>query len=203
MKKSVVFALMLFAVSIVSPAYSAHAAPEPISVQLEVEAILTGDIPSSPESFSFVLNAVSHDPMPETNTITISGSGKGSFPPITYSEPGTYLYTLRQCPGGTDGYTYDETVYTVTVQVTTDDTGELKLSVYVYEKDHDGKAEKIVFSNHFSYSSAADPGENDPGQADTPKTSDESNPVIWLCLEGSALLCLIWLLTGLTKKKAL
>lgn len=202
MRKKAVFALLLLTASVISPIYSAYAAPEPTSVQFQVETALTGDVPSSPESFSFVLCAAGNEPMPETNTITISGSGKCSFSPITYSEPGTYLYTIRQCPGEADGYTYDESVYSVTVQVTTDDTDELKLSVYVCEKDHDGKAAEIVFSNHYS-SSDAGSAEHDPGQTGTPKTNDESSPVFWFCLDGFALLCLIWILTSSIQKNRL
>lgn len=199
MRKKAIFALLLWALLVVSPAFSACAAPEPTSVQLEVEAVLTGDVPSSPETFTFVLEAVGQDPMPEINTITMTGSGTCSFSPITYSEPGTFLYTIRQRSDAAEGYTYDDTVYTVTVQVAADDTGTLKPSVYAYEADHDGKAENIVFSNHYTapepaQSGGTSPVQSNPDQTNAPKTQDESNPVFWISLGSTSLVCLMGIL---------
>ena len=57
------------------PAYAA----EEISIQPEIILNITGDIPSSAESFTFVLEAIDDAPMPQNNQISISGTGKGSF----------------------------------------------------------------------------------------------------------------------------
>ena len=53
--------------------------------------------------------------------------GSFAFEAITYTEPGTYTYTVSEKNGGQtiDGITYDNTVYTVTVTVTDNGNGHL------------------------------------------------------------------------------
>ncbi len=118
-------------------------------LQLEVEKTLIGDKPASQETFTFLLEPVGDAPMPEENTVTITGSGTVTFPPIIYDAPEDYHYTLRELPGETWGYTYDDTVYLLTVQVTTDDAGNLTATLYLSQEGSDGKADKLEFINRY------------------------------------------------------
>ena len=96
----------------------------PVTVnQITVSKGITGDLPASRSNFNFQLQASDAAyPMPagssgSTKTITISGSGTSNFGKITFSEPGTYVYTVREIDNGLVGYTYDTTIYTVTYTV--------------------------------------------------------------------------------------
>lgn len=67
-------------------------------------------------------------------TVTVKGTtGTITFPAITYTknkdkdETGTYTYRIVEIPGTDTGYTYDSTVYTVTVKVSDPGTGNLRL----------------------------------------------------------------------------
>lgn len=52
-------------------------------------------------------------------------SGHVTFPALTYTEAGTYTYTLTEVAGSNSNVTYDDSVYTVTVTVTGDEDGAL------------------------------------------------------------------------------
>ncbi len=90
--------------------------PDPISVTPEGNKVLTGKALTAGE-FKFKLVAedgteyfFSHD-----------ANGKLIFPTLSFSETGTYTYTLQEVKGDDDHITYDTTVYTVTVTVTDKD----------------------------------------------------------------------------------
>ena len=69
-------------------------------------------------AFTVQLEAPEGTPLPESRTLTFTGSGEGAFGPVEYTVPGDYVYTLHQTKGNAAYVTYDETVYTVTVRVT-------------------------------------------------------------------------------------
>ena len=164
-------------------------------LQLEVEKTLIGDKPVSQETFTFLLEPVGDAPMPEENTVTITGSGTVTFPPITYDAPEDYHYTLRELPGETWGYTYDDTVYLLTVQVTTDDAGNLTATLYLSREGSEGKADKIAFINRYraprpdTPEEPVDPDDTTPPVEPEPQpptdsvdTGDESFLGIWITL---------------------
>lgn len=188
-RKSLAGVFLCFAVLIllILPVY---AASEPAEWILEVENSLTGDRPSTAESFTFVLEPVDGAPMPEQDMITITGEGRASFPAVTYTEPEDYHYTLREVKGSTQGYIYDETVYNITVQVIMDDEGGLAAVVYISEEGSDLKAEKALFSNKY-VSLLPDNQKGDTGK--TPQTGDGASPALWLILCGGSLIGLIGL----------
>ncbi|SCW43084.1 pilin isopeptide linkage domain-containing protein [Ruminococcaceae bacterium YRB3002] len=70
----------------------------------------------------------SSNPMPDEDTITIIGNGVGVFT-IEIDEPGTYLYKVYEKTGDDSHIIYDDTQYTVTLFVTTDDDGVLECQV--------------------------------------------------------------------------
>lgn len=78
--------------------------------------------------FTFKIEAADGTPMPAADTVTNEVTGLFQFGVITYETPGTYEYTVSEVVEGKTGYGYDETPYTVTVEVT-DENGELKAVV--------------------------------------------------------------------------
>lgn len=145
-------------------------------LQLEVEKTLIGDKPASQETFTFLLEPVGDAPMPEENTVTITGSGTVTFPPITYDAPEDYHYTLRELPGETWGYTYDDTVYLLTVQVTTDDAGNLTATLYLSQEGSEGKADKLEFINRYRAPRPDTPEEPVDPDDTTPPVEPEPQP---------------------------
>ena len=81
------------------------------------------------DTFSFTLTASSNAPMPadvttgNTKTVTVSNKDDAadfSFGNITFKQPGTYRYTIREVSGTIPGVSYDGSTYTVTVVVRAD-----------------------------------------------------------------------------------
>ncbi len=93
--------------------------------------------------FSFVLKDASGN---ELETVKNKADGKFVFSPITYTEAGTYVYTVSEVSGNAGGVSYDTHVYTVTVTVTDDMNGKLTASV--------SGDTGIVFRNTYSADSA-------------------------------------------------
>ena len=102
------------------------------AVDPPVQKRIVGDKPETASKFTFVLTAKEASyPMPAGSTgtvkeISITGAGSAEFGDITFTKPGTYVYTISEKNSGVDGYTYDTTVYTVSYTVTQED-GELKV----------------------------------------------------------------------------
>lgn len=188
---SILMALMLCTKTFIPVLASTNTA----ELQIEVEKLLTGDKPEVDSTFAFVLESEENTPMPETNTIYITGEGTGSFSPIIYDETQTYYYTLREVNDDKEGYTYDETVYNIVVLVTSDDKGTLTPNVYVYKQSSDLKLDKIAFVNNYT----SDPDD----QTKPPSTGDITNFYFWFVLAGISLLGLVilTLLTYLKHKK--
>ena len=89
--------------------------------------------PAAISTFTFRLKAENlSNPMPAgsdngVKTIQIAGSGWGEFGTWSYTEEGTYYYTVSEMNSGAKGYTYDTAVYTITDSVKSAD-GELVLT---------------------------------------------------------------------------
>ena len=85
------------------------------------------------DTFNFTLTASGNAPMPadvttgKTKTVTVNENNAAdfSFGEITFTQPGTYMYTIREDRGSIPGVSYDGSTYTVTVEVT-EGTGENK-----------------------------------------------------------------------------
>ena len=113
------------------------------------------------EVFEFILSRRTPGaPMPggvdtDQITITITGEGEATFAPITFTNPGTYVYIIEEKAGITPGWTYDHTVYTATYVVTFDeDDKELKVDLTI-ESDGGDKEDKAKFTNPFDPEEAA------------------------------------------------
>ena len=73
------------------------------------------------ETFEFIMTANDNAPMPDgssaVKTITVTGAGEADFGAVTYTRPGIYTYTVTELNSGADGWAYDTTVYTYTVEI--------------------------------------------------------------------------------------
>ena len=103
----------------------ARAAEYKCTAELPVEVRTSGA--ATAERFTITLTPEDGAPAPAADTVQVKGSGTASFTGLTYTAPGDYRYTVRQCAGGTAHMTYDATVYTVTVRVTNQPNGGLLL----------------------------------------------------------------------------
>ena len=63
------------------------------------------------------------------DTKTTQGAGSYQFDSITYEEAGHHVYTVKETKGTVAGVTYDETEYSITVEVTDDGSGQLEAAV--------------------------------------------------------------------------
>ncbi len=150
MKKRHVFRLVALVALLLMAIPTIALADLTVTQSIPVSLTLTGDTPPSKASFTFVLAADnSKTPMPSQTTLSIQGEGTGSFGPISYNEPNDYTYKLYQVSGNLTGYTYDTTVYAVTVRVTSDSAGNLTSTVWMTGKTGDSKPSIASFSNKY------------------------------------------------------
>ena len=71
------------------------------------------------DEFEFTLTAIDNAPMPNGDaTVKNKADGTFQFGRIEFTKVGEYKYTVTENKLGKLGYTYDETVYNVTVKVT-------------------------------------------------------------------------------------
>lgn len=104
--------------------------------------------------FTFVINAVTEGaPMPTAASVTNSVSGVFAFDEITYTQPGTYQYQVREANGGKAGYTYSTAVYTVTVKVTDKDANGQETGVLTASVSYGEGA--MTFANAYSPAAAS------------------------------------------------
>jgi pilin isopeptide linkage protein len=117
---------------------------------------VTGN-PSNNSTFTFRLaDQDPTQPMPAgsvsgVKTITTTGSGTASFGKWSYTQPGTYYYTVSEVipsPPET-GYTYDTAVYTITDTVT-DAGGQLTLSRVVTNASY-STVTSFTFINRYTH----------------------------------------------------
>lgn len=118
-------------------------AAEPVSVSFGGTKSLTGRSLYE-EEFTFVLRDESGAVIERTGN---GADGSFGFSPITYTETGTYIYTVSEAGGNLGGITYDGTVYIVTVTVTDDLEGKLHADTVITSSGE--PAEAIVFSNAY------------------------------------------------------
>ena len=112
--------------------------PDPIDVAITVNKALTGRDLADGE-FRFELKDA------EGKTISTAAndkSGKVSFSPISYTEAGTYEYTVSEIAGSLEDVTYDDKTVSVTVTVTFDEEANAFSAVVDYPND-------ITFQNTY------------------------------------------------------
>lgn len=81
-------------------------------------------------------------------TVTNNGSSF-TFSKLTFSTAGDHVFTITEVKGSKDYIGYDDAKYQVTITVTDDGTGKLKVTNIAYTKDG-AKADKVVFDNTYN-----------------------------------------------------
>ncbi|MBR6950390.1 MAG: Cna B-type domain-containing protein [Oscillospiraceae bacterium] len=134
---------------------------EPLFADPPVGKAIDGE-PRKDETFTFKMVGSSTTdtvPMPEgaegtEMTMEIVGAGADEFGEFALVEPGTYTYVISEVPGSTEGYnegyTYDDTVYTVEFVVTTAEDNSLVMTTKVNgEEVKELTAQYVTFTNRF------------------------------------------------------
>jgi len=125
-----------------------------------VEKQIAGDAPEADAQFWFVLSAQGGAPMPkdaegDSTAVSLTGAGEMKFGTITYTDPGTYTYTLAETTGSDSGYEYDKSIYTLTVVVEQQDN-QLVVAKTEYVKNSGSQiSDSAVFVN--TYRAADEP----------------------------------------------
>ena len=122
--------------------------PLPTELKLPVSKSLTGQTPPENAQFTFEVSAATDGtPLPASTEATVVGAGSAQFGAIEFAGAGTYVYTVTERNTDAAGYTYDSTVYTVTV-VVTDNDGQLEAS-WTAERQNGSSATEILFTNNY------------------------------------------------------
>lgn len=134
-----------------------------------VQKIIKGDTPKTAENFIFKLEAENaiKTPMPKDSQngvkfISIEGENTSGFGSITYTSAGIYNYHISEVKGNNKEYTYDKTVYSLTV-VVEEKNNQLIVKSITYIDNSDGSNyDKATFTNIY-----------EKQKVDPPKPSDE------------------------------
>lgn len=114
-----------------------------------VTKTISGDTPSTDETFNFTITAVtSGAPMPSKTAITTKGAGTANFGSMTYTAAGTYVYSIQEDAGNNPGYSYSTNIYELTI-VVTDNGGQLQ-AVGTVTKDNVNTS-SIIFDNKYTH----------------------------------------------------
>ena len=161
---SLVSAGLLMPVQAKAAEYKCEAAL-PVEVREEGSGIPEGT------EYTIRVRALDEAPMPEEDRVTITGEGKAELGPITYTAPQDYCYEVWQEAEEREHFTFDDTVYTVTVRVTNGEEGSLKAQIWAIKEGEEAKSE-IVFENR--YDKPSKPWY--PGEEDEDEEEDEAVP---------------------------
>lgn len=188
-----------------------HAKEYACDVTIPATVQVSGDRIPSGEVYEVVMEAITQDaPVAENMTQKVLNSGTVSFGQIHYTVPGDYQYKIYQKSGSTDRFTYDKTVYTVTVRVQNDAEGGLTAELWAVKEGTTMKNDAVQFQNHYDA-----PGNNGGGSSHhhrteetviyttviqqppvaigAPRTGDVQQPLLWgalilLTLSGSMII---------------
>jgi len=152
------------------------ATPDAVTSDPPVQKIVQGT-PATPATFTFRMKAVTTGaPMPEgsvdgVKTTQITGTGSSEFGIMTYTGPGEWTYEITEVNDGAANYTYDATVYTLTVKVVEVAEGtQVKL---VKTETVTGGNGAVVFTNTYKEPVPEEPKKpQTPTPQPIPKTGD-------------------------------
>ncbi|MBQ8303534.1 MAG: hypothetical protein IJX79_01085 [Clostridia bacterium] len=120
----------------------------PATVAVNGTKLLTGKTMEANE-FEFILSAATTGaPTPAYSTAQNDAKGKFTFGDITFTTAGTFVYNIVETEGSDSHYTYDKSVYTLTVTVTDNSEGTLSASYALTKNGADSS--EIVFSNIYT-----------------------------------------------------
>jgi hypothetical protein len=131
-----------------------------VSVAFQVELKLEGDKPENVGLFTFVLEPEKETyPIPDATEVTIEGEGSAYFGDITFTQPGDYVYYIRQkVDEPLVNYVYDDRVYVLRVNVSPDNSVNyyrvstnniLQATFSVNQEGKDEKTGDVIFSNAY------------------------------------------------------
>ena len=195
---SVILGTVMAVMCMMTMTVPAFAAENP-GVSIPVTVSLSGTLPKPAEDFTIKLRADNASyPMPEGSvgdiyTMTITGADTKNFPTITYNRVGVYTYTVYQVAGTNQKCTYDDTVYTLMVTISNkEDYSGLEATAVLYPDSDGDKLPGAEFANKYKV---------DP-PSDTPKTGDESSPLLYAVLIAVSMGVIVTLfLTRKSKKR--
>lgn len=134
--------------------------------------------------------------------MTIVGPGEEDFGTWSYTQSGTYYYTVSEVHTGEAGYTYDTEVYTITDSVKNED-GQLVVTLTITNANNKAVS-NFTFINHYEMSGDGG-GNTGGGSTNGPKTGDDTNATALLITMGiaafTAVACLFYLLLQRHKKQ--
>ncbi len=124
----------------------------PTDYQLQVTKTVTGDDRPSEETFRFNLTEILDEnegaQLPKNTSIEITGSGEGAFDNVHFTKAGTYRFEIREENTEVKGYSYDGSIWTVTVEVTDHDSVlEVTNVTYVKNGKVAEEAQTAIFEN--------------------------------------------------------
>ena len=117
-------------------AFENHYQPNEAAYAPRVTKHLSGDKTPSNATFTFTMQALADNPegaAVEGTSASVAGAGQTAFAPITFTKAGTYRFDIREADGHEAGYTYDEHIWRVTLEVA-DEDGVLTIADVTYEK---------------------------------------------------------------------
>lgn len=122
---------------------------EPVTYEPQVQKTVNGEVPEGRDAdFNFTLTYVSAQSaytgvdasdgienltVGDTKNLTITGNGTGTFDQLTFTKAGTYTFQIAETAGNQNGYTYDGSIWNLTVTVE-DKGGYLKVTDKTYVK---------------------------------------------------------------------
>jgi len=186
----------------------------PTDPSLMVDPPVVKTVQGNPaQQYTFTFRLVAQDPanpMPAgsidgVKEITITGSGSAEFGVWSYTEPGVFIYEVREVNTGNPDYRFDSTVYTITDTVTepTDATGDrrLVLSRVVTNSDNRQVTSMSFINTYIGETVDIDPppppppppggGTTPRPPSEGPKTGDYADPVqLLIIMVASAIIAL-------------
>lgn len=140
------------------------------SVQIPVEIQTAGDRYSGNVTYKLRIEPITQGaPMPANPELVMVNGGSGAFEPMVYTVPADYRYRIYQTSEAQNRFTYDKTVYIVTVRVLNDGTGGLTAQIWAAnEASGETKAEGIRFVNSYDRPGGGGGGGSDGGGGGTP-----------------------------------
>ena len=124
--------------------------PLPVKYSLEVEKKIDSFIkPTEKEEFTFELKTEDKDGivLPENRYIKIKGEGKAKFDEMTFTKEGTYKVSVNELKGNNNEYTYDESIYEVSITVKEKNDSLTIDSVNITKNNK--KVDDVIFNNQY------------------------------------------------------
>ena len=164
------------------------------TVTIPTSVEVSGTSAPSDTEFEVVLTSLDTGaPMPEKSNGTVQGPGQIVLGPMTYTVPGDYHYSISQKVGNAANYTYDTSVYSVTVRVVNSEDGGLAAEVWAFKDGGSNKVEEITFSNEYKAPEEPKVPEDPkkPVVTTAPQTGDMANVNLFIGLLAASALVLV------------